>query len=85
MIEVDHISEDIFEMNISVMVSEVNMVGNTRKWWVDTGATCHICSNKKMFSSHQSRNDGEQLFMGNYATSKVKGQGKVVLNMTSKK
>ena len=50
---------------------------------MDTGATHHVCSNKKMFLSYQSIDNGEQLFMGNSSSSKVEGQGKVVLKMTS--
>ena len=38
-----------------------------------------------MFSSYQTIDNGEQLFMGNYSSSKVEGQGKVVLKMTSGK
>ena len=52
---------------------------------MDTGATRHICSDKKMFSSYEAINDGEQLFMGNSSTSKVEGKGKVILKMTSRK
>ena len=58
------------------------MVGNTKEWWVDTGATRHICSDKKLFSSYETINDGEQLFMGNSSTSKIEGKGKVILKMT---
>ena len=49
---------------------------------MDTRATRHICSNKKMFSSYEAINDGEQIFMGNSSTSKFKGKGKVILKMT---
>ena len=38
-----------------------------------------------MFSSYQTIDYGEQLFMGNSSSSKVEGQGKVVLKMTSGK
>ena len=38
-----------------------------------------------MFSSYHSIDNGEQLFMGNSSSSKVEGQGKVVLKMTSSK
>ena len=46
-------------MSFSVLVSEVNLVGNTKEWWVDTGAIRHICSDKKMFSSYEAINDGD--------------------------
>ena len=78
--------DDVSDMNLSTVVSEVNFIGsNTKKWWVDTGATRHVCSDKKMFSSYQTINNGEKLFMGKSFSSKVEGQGKVVLKMTSGK
>ena len=52
---------------------------------MDTRATRNVCSYKKMFSSYQTIDNGEQLFMGNSSSSKVEGQGKVVLKMTSSK
>ena len=52
---------------------------------MDTRATRHVCSNKKMFSSYQTIDNGEKIFMGNSSSSKVEGQGKVVLKMTSGK
>ena len=80
--EVDEVSD----INLSAVVSEVNFVGsNTKELWVDTGATHHACSDKKIFSSYQSIDNGEQLFMGNSSSSKVEGRGKVVLKMTSGK
>ena len=71
-------------MNLSVVISEVNLVGgNTKKWWVDTGATRHICSEKKMFSIYNSVGNGGKIFMGNSSTSKIEGIGKVVLKVTT--
>ncbi|KAA0059591.1 pol polyprotein [Cucumis melo var. makuwa] len=61
------------------------MVDNSKEWWVDTGATCHICANKNMFTSYVLVSSGEQLFMGNSSTSKVEGQGRVIPKMTSGK
>ena len=63
-------------------VSEMNLIKNTNKWWVDTGATRHICSDNKMFSTYQSVGYGEQLFMGNFSTPKIEGKGKIVLKMS---
>ena len=69
-------------MSFSIVVSKVNLVGNTKEWWVDTKATRHICSDKKMFSAYEAINDGEQLFMGIASTSKVEGKGKLILKTT---
>ena len=78
--------DDVSNMNLLAVVSKVNFIGsNTKEWWVDTGATHHVCSDKKMFSSYHSIDNGEQLFMGNFSSSKVEGQGKLVLKMTSSK
>ena len=85
-IEVNGLLDDVSYMNLSVVVSKMNFIGsNTKEWWVDTGATRHVFSDKKMFSSYHSIDNGEQLFMGTSSSSKVEGQGKVVLKMTSGK
>ena len=64
--------DDVSDMNLSAVVSEVNFIGsNTKEWWVDTGATLRVCLDKKMFSSYHSIDNGEQLFMGNSSSSKV--------------
>ncbi|XP_010559029.2 PREDICTED: probable WRKY transcription factor 19 [Tarenaya hassleriana] len=61
------------------------MVGdNPREWWIDTGATHHICANKWMFTTYDTVT-GESCYMGNSAASKVEGKGSVNLKMTSGK
>ncbi|XP_077245915.1 uncharacterized protein LOC143885588 [Tasmannia lanceolata] len=70
---------------LSVVVSEVNLVSNVKDWWVDTGATRHICSDISVFSSYELVGDGEQLFMGNSSASAVAGKGTVLLKLTSGK
>ena len=82
----EEITQEIDDLNLSAVVSEVNLVGyNPREWWIDTGATCHVCSNKNMFTSFESVDSGEKLFMGNSPTFEIQGQGKVILKMTSGK
>ncbi|TYK01391.1 pol polyprotein [Cucumis melo var. makuwa] len=81
--EVDEVSDGVADIDICAVVLECNMMGNSKEWWVDTGATCHICANKNLFTSYVSVANGEQLFMGNSSMSKVEGQGKVILKMTS--
>ncbi|XP_016675362.1 uncharacterized protein [Gossypium hirsutum] len=74
------------DMDLCVVISEVNMVdSNPREWWLDTGATCHICCDEDSFSELQPCENGEKLYMGNAATSKIKGKGTVVFKMTSGK
>ncbi|CAN1824884.1 Retrovirus-related Pol polyprotein from transposon TNT 1-94, partial [Linum perenne] len=76
----------IKNVDLVAVVSEVNLVAsNTREWWIDTGATRHVCSDKKMFNTIEEVEDGGKLFMGNSSTAKVKGSGKIVMKMTSGK
>ena len=86
MTELDSISKDVSDINLFAVVSEVNLVdSNPREWWIDTGATRHICSDKAMFTSFESITSGEKMYMVNSASSDVKGQGKIILKMTSGK
>ena len=69
MIEVEYISRDVSEINLSVVVSKVNLVdSNPREWWIDTGATRYICSDKVMFTSFEPITNGEKMYMGNFAS-----------------
>ncbi|GJX69899.1 hypothetical protein Tco_0307070 [Tanacetum coccineum] len=71
---------------VITMISEVNLVGsNNSGWWVDTGATHHVCAGKSMFHSFRTVDNGEKLYMGNSATADIKGEGDVILKMTSEK
>ncbi|RVW41557.1 Retrovirus-related Pol polyprotein from transposon TNT 1-94 [Vitis vinifera] len=83
---IDDITKNVYDIDLTAVVSEVNLVGsNPKEWWIDTGATRHVCSDKKMFSTFEPIENGEKVFMGNSATSEIKGQGKVILKMTSGK
>ncbi|KAL6140530.1 hypothetical protein ACLB2K_058829 [Fragaria x ananassa] len=80
---IEDVTRDVFDINLSVVVSEVNMVGsNPKEWWLDTGATRHVCADKKMFFKFESTTDGEIMYMGNSATFVIEGKGNVVLKMT---
>ncbi|XP_024963178.1 uncharacterized protein LOC112503353 [Cynara cardunculus var. scolymus] len=68
-----------------VGVVEANFMKNEVDWWLDTGATRHICNSKDLFSSYVKINDGGPMFMGNSTTAKVQGKGKVILKLTSGK
>ncbi|CAH9093617.1 unnamed protein product [Cuscuta epithymum] len=61
---------------LAAVVTEVNLVGsNSKEWFVDTGATRHICSNRELFTTFEPSN-GEKVWMGNSAHSAVEGVGR---------
>ena len=81
-IEVENFSKDVDDIDLSAMISEVNLVeGDTKKWWMDIGSTCHVCIDQNLVSSYHPVDNGEEIFMGNSSTSKVVGKGKVILKM----
>ena len=70
-------------MNLSVVVTGANLVRNPRELWVDTGVTCHIYIDNKMFSLYEKVDGSDHLTMGNSYTPRAVGQGTLVLKMTS--
>ena len=52
---VDCIIKDVSGIDLITVISEVNLVGsNPKELWIHTGATFHVCSDKKMFSTFES-------------------------------
>ncbi|XP_049363682.1 uncharacterized protein LOC125828429 [Solanum verrucosum] len=81
-----NLAESKGEMDdLYAMLSECNLVGNPREWWIDSGASCHVCVNKELFSSYTPAPTDEKLFMAIFAVAKVEGTGKILLKMTSGK
>ncbi|CAM8944214.1 unnamed protein product [Rhodiola kirilowii] len=79
---VAEVEEDL----LVAVISQLSLVdSNPKEWCLDTGATHHICSDKNAFSELKLTDVGEKVYMGNSATSEVKGKGSVVLKMTSGK
>ncbi|PHU14265.1 hypothetical protein BC332_15470 [Capsicum chinense] len=68
--------------DLCAMFSEYNLTGNPHEWWMDSGATHHVCTNKELFSSFALAQVEEMIYMANYATAKVEGTGKIYLKMT---
>ncbi|XP_074569769.1 uncharacterized protein LOC141826428 [Curcuma longa] len=77
-----NLNEGLEVDDLCAVITELNLVcSNPRQWWMDTGATRHVCCNKELLHNFEEVK-GEKLYMGNLATSDVMGQGKVVLKMT---
>ncbi|GJX93794.1 zinc finger, CCHC-type containing protein [Tanacetum coccineum] len=49
-------------------------------WWVDSGATVHVCKDRCWFKTYESLNDGSILYMGNESTALVHRRGCVDLS-----
>ncbi|GKB37597.1 zinc finger, CCHC-type containing protein [Tanacetum coccineum] len=50
-------------------------------WWVDSGATVHVCKDRCWFKTYESLNDGSILHMGNESIALVHGCGCVDLRL----
>ncbi|KAF3632210.1 hypothetical protein FXO37_27606 [Capsicum annuum] len=58
--------------DLCAMLSECNLVGNPREWWMDFGATRHVCANKELFSSFALAQVEEMIYLANSATAKLR-------------
>jgi len=67
------------------MIFKVNMIQDDDSWWVDSGATRHVCKDKALFKTYEPVEDGAPLYIGNSSTAQVLGKGSVVLEFTSEK
>lgn len=75
--------KDVLDINLS---TKVNMVGtNPRKWWINIGATRHLCSDKEICISFQFIRNCEKLYTKNSTTFEIESLGKMILKMTSRK
>nr|GEU37752.1 zinc finger, CCHC-type [Tanacetum cinerariifolium] len=54
-------------------------------WWVDSGATVHVCKDRCWFKTYESLNGGSILHMRNESTAMVHGRGCVDLSFSSRK
>ncbi|XP_070010977.1 uncharacterized protein [Nicotiana sylvestris] len=59
--------------NLCAMLSECNLVGNPKEWWIDSGATRHVCAVSEAFAIYAHVGPEETLSMGNAAMAKIEG------------
>ena len=68
---------------IAAVLSQANMVTNSKNWVVDSSVTRHICANIDAFTSYTSIGDDEKVvYLGDSHTAQVLGKGKVMLKLT---
>nr|GEU52889.1 zinc finger, CCHC-type [Tanacetum cinerariifolium] len=54
-------------------------------WWIDSGATTHVCKDRCWFKTYESVKDGSGLYMGDEHFAPVHGKGSVALEFSSEK
>ncbi|PHT38031.1 hypothetical protein CQW23_21604 [Capsicum baccatum] len=73
----ENLAESKKEMDdLCAILFECNLVGNPREWWMDSGATCHVCSNKELFFMFALVQVEEKIYMANPLLQKWKEQEK---------
>ena len=43
------------------MISEINVLEDNNAWWIDSGATKHVCKDRSLFKSYKVMDDGSVL------------------------
>jgi hypothetical protein len=66
-------------MNLSIVVSNVNLINNSLQQWVDISTVKHVCIERK--NSTFKEVDEEHLYIINSWTSNVLDVGKIILKM----
>ena len=74
--------KEVSNTNLVAMISEINVLEDDNAWWIDSGATKHVCKDRSLFKSYKAMDDGSVLYMGNSSTAIVKGKGNVQLEFT---
>lgn len=72
-------------MNFVEMISEIFCVQDDLSWWIDSGASRHVCKDRHLFKTFKEVDNGEVLYMGNDSMAKVLGVGQVKLLFSSGK
>ena len=60
------------------------MVGGSDGWWIDTGASRHVCFDRVVFKTYTATED-QKVLLGDSHTTEVAGIGDVELKFTSGK
>nr|GEZ48498.1 hypothetical protein [Tanacetum cinerariifolium] len=82
----DDVDMIVMVSDVCAIISKEHLVGtNHGGWWIDTEATRHVCADKSMFHFFRAVDNGQKLYTGNSATADIKGEGDVILKMTSEK
>ncbi|XP_073219448.1 uncharacterized protein [Cicer arietinum] len=72
------------EEQFIAMITEINLVGGSNGWWIDTGASRHVCYDRAMFKTYIAVEE-KKVLLGDSLTTNVASIGDVELIFTSGK
>lgn len=59
---------NLTEEALVAMLTEINLVGESEGWWIDTGAYHHICYEREIFKTYNAANDMKVMLGDSHAT-----------------
>ena len=76
---------NVIEEPLVAMVTEINILEGLGGWWIDSGATRHVCYDKTWFKTYTIFDEKKKIMLGDSHTIEVVGIGEVLLKFTSKR
>jgi hypothetical protein len=74
---------NVTEEPLVAMITEINILDGLGGWWIDSGATRHVCHDKAWFKTYSIFEDKKKIMLGDSHTTDVLGTGEVLLKFTS--
>ena len=76
----------VSKLNYVSLISEAFYVQEDDvAWWINSGATSHVCKDRSWFTSLEPVEDGSVLHVGNKSSAPILGRGLVRLEFSSSK
>jgi hypothetical protein len=76
---------NVTEEPLVAMITEINILNGLGGWWIDSGATRHVCHDKAWFKTYSIFEDKKKIMLGDSHTTDVLGTGEVLLKFTSRR
>ncbi|GJX67112.1 zinc finger, CCHC-type containing protein [Tanacetum coccineum] len=80
-----HVWNRFIKYSVSLISEAFYVQVDAIAWWIDFGATTHVCKDRCWFKTYEPVEDGSVLYMGDDHFAPVHGKGSVVLEFSSGK
>ena len=75
---------NLVKEDLVAMITIVNVIGGSEGWWLDTGASRHVCHSLTLFRKYN-KTEYKNILLGDHHRTKVTVVGEVILKFTSSK